>query len=484
MLKLETLANTSVQLLILAFLMSFSPLLASSAYAAESMSLEDVIKLATKNSEAIQASDKSIESIDAEIAGRDLLLSPRLTAEVADAQNSLLKANSTQPPSHSRLLDVSLTKLFSTGTLVALTAGHENSLTNSANYRNIGNWEVRLTQSLWRDGFGRGTSLRHDAEDSEKKSRVLNALYERQSFLVQLESAYWDLVLALKQQSIRLSNIEKSEQIERWTRNRVRRSAAEQSDLVQAQALVSSRRLELLGNKNQIDSAKNRLRELIPNQNPDQWTLNLSALEQTRPLTSLVDRPSGSAAPMRLNSLSAMYLARQSQVEAEQVSDKLNPQLDAYVSYGQNGADERFSTSWNNAVEPDFTSTRVGVQLSVDLDVGLKNQQRRAVRLNAESNALIANAQKRSSEIGWSDLARQTDELKKQVEESNRLADLQQKKVQAERSRYNLGRSTVFQLITFEVDAANAQVSLYQIMASLRKLESQARVFTQQQDGK
>jgi hypothetical protein len=103
--------------------------------------------------------------------------------------------------------------------------------------------------------------------------------------------------------------------------------------------------------------------------------------------------------------------------------------------------------------------------------------------LNAEANALLANAQKRSSEIGWSDLLRQVEELKKQVDESNRLADLQVKKVQAERSRYNLGRSTVFQLITFEVDAGNAQIALYQVMAGLRKLESQARVFTQQQEG-
>jgi outer membrane protein TolC len=449
---------------------------------AQTLSVEDVISLARQNSETLQANEKTIQAISAEISGRDLVLSWRLDSEIADARDQRDTLTPTQR-FRTKLIDASLNKLFSTGTQLGISIGSEVTDLGATGERNIGEWELKLSQSLWRDGFGRSTSLRREAERAELQSRTLTTLFQRQNFLVELESAYWDLALALREEEIREGNIEKSEQVERWTRDRVRRSVAEPADLLQAQALTSNRQLELISVRNRIDSLRNRFRQLIPNQNPDAWKIDLKSMEVTRPLDSLLAFSTGSSTPLRLDSLSTRFLAEQAAAEASRVDENLQPKLDAYVSYGQNGRDERLGAAWDRARDPEFSSTRIGVLFSMDLDSGLKEDQRRAARLNAESRSLEARAQERLSVVGWSDLNREIESLKKQAEEANRLAEFQERKVAAERNRYRLGRTTVFQLITFEIDAANSKVELARILSNLRKAESRARVFTRQQDG-
>lgn len=474
----------AVSVLVILFILTFD---LPRAFGGETLSLEDLLTLAGRNSETVQAVDKSIQSIESDISSRDLLLSPQINADLASTYDS----RSTLSPSkrfHAQLLEVSLTKLFSTGTTLSFTGGHQitdlsTSDSTAAGTRNIGEWEVRLSQALWRGAFGRDTRLRHNSEEAELKSRTIGALTTRQNFFMNLESVYWDLALALKQEQIQKTTIQLSKTVEKWTRDRVNRFNAEPTDLLQAQALVSNRELSLIGIRNTIAALKNQLRELIPNFDPSAWTLNLNSLEDDRPLESLMLSSAGSNEPVRLDTLTSIYSARQAEVDAARIDDSLRPKLDAYVSYGQNGSDERFGPAWNNAADPSFSSARVGVALSVDLDWRLKNDRRRAAELNAQSLTLQAQARKRSSEVGWSDLQRQVTELRAQVKEARRLADFQTCKADAERRRYRLGRTTVFQLITFEVDATEAELQVYRLLADLRKVESRARLFTRWQDG-
>jgi len=83
--------------------------------------------------------------------------------------------------------------------------------------------------------------------------------------------------------------------------------------------------------------------------------------------------------------------------------------------------------------------------------------------------------------LEWSDLNRQVGSLRRQVESATRLADLQEKKIEAELRRFRLGRTTIFQLISFEVDASEARLQQHRLAVELRKTESRARLFTRDQ---
>lgn len=453
-----------------------------SSQTARAITLDELVETAKQNSETLMAAEKTIQAAQAEIRGRDLVLSPRIDAEISSIREnkaSILPINRYR----SQLLTTSLTKLFSTGTQLSATVSNDYNENSSQGLRNVGLWSFSISQSLWRDGFGHGTTLRHEAESNELKSRVLTAQYNKQAFLIDLEAAYWDLILAMRQEEVARENIEKSSTVEKWTRDRVRRSTAENADLLQAQALTQNRELELRGLRNSILSLQNRIRQLVPGLKPETWKIDLREIEKARSTEALMASSAGQGEPIRLDSLSASFRSLQANAEAERTIETLKPKLDAYASYGQSGQNTDFGVSWSQSADPEFSSTRVGVQFSMELDSGLREDQRQAARLNAQARNLEAQAQQRLSQVGWFDLNRQIDDLKKQAEEATRLAQTQERKVQAERSRYRLGRTTVFQLITFEIDATNSQLTLSRILSDLRKAESRIRLFTRAQDG-
>lgn len=445
------------------------------------INVNDLIELAKRDSELIKATEKSLESLEAEIKSRDLVLTANVTADLAmfnDHLETMSVSNTNRD--NSGLLDLTLTKPFSTGTKFTLNVTHD--LLHSENFtgeRNVAGWKATLSQALWRDSFGRENRLRRSAEQSELLSRRYQILFDRQQFLVNLENAFWDYTFALREIALRNETIDRSTALEKWVRQRIGKYAAEGSDLLQVKALVSQRQLDLSAAKNRLETAMNTIRGYIPSVDPVTWQPDLNSFEKDRSPTSLLAGGSTSpASPVRLDALSSNFKVAQSKTEAERVADNLKPQLDAYVSYGANGIDEHTSSSWSEASRREHDATRVGVLLSIDLDQSLKNQKRKAAQLSAEAEAYRAATLSRQSNLGWSDLIRSIENLREQVKESKELADLQNRKAKLERRRYEQGRTTVLQITTYEVDAAQSELRFYEVLSQLRKAESLARLFT------
>jgi len=462
-----------MSLFILTFLLGFSHA------APAAMTVDDVIKRSEDNSEVAKAAQKTVESIRLEIKARDLVLGWELNGEASSVHDNRDQVTFAQ---RSRYDDITFTlqKLFSTGTTFSLNGSHDNSQYTTLGQRNNEGWEVRLTQSLWRDAFGHNTHLRWEGEKAELVSRQAQAYYNLENFYVTVESLYWDLSVAIRQQEVRKKNIENGERLLYWTRERAKNSAAEASDVYQAEALVSQAKLDAINAQNSIDTLKNQLRTYLPNLRSEDIVIDENSLGKIRSVDNLIVKE-GSGEPRRLDTISAVYLANQAEATARQVKDSYRPRVDAYVGYGQNGIAPGFSNAWDRSLDSDHNITRVGVQLSIDLSRGLVSDRVRSAELAAEAQRLNAQTQSRTSTLSWDDLRRQVNVLKQRLDEATHLADLQNHKVIEERKRFRLGRSTVFQLVTYELDVANAELTMYQSMADLRKAESQARYFTTMQ---
>lgn len=446
---------------------------------AKPFTIDDVIALAKSNSETIKASEKSLQSVNAEIQARDLgLLTPTLTSELAlfNDHRETLSATPTSR-NNSGLFDLSLTKPFSTGTKFSLDVNH--NLLRSDNFtgeRNVAAWEAKLTQSLWRNSFGRDTRLRHNSEKAELLARQYQILYDQQLFLANVEGSFWDYSLALKELQLRNQTIERSQSLVKWVKSRIGRFAAESSDLLQVQALESQRQIDLVDAQNRLEIAASNLRGYIPGVDPKSWNVDKNAMEIERnPLQLLAI--AGSSTPSRLDALASKYKAKQSSLEAERTSDSLKPQLDAFALYGANGIDPYFSPSWDEAGRRVHSEGQVGLLLTVDLDQGLKSQRRTSAKLAAEADAYRSQALARQSSVGWEEISRNIENLKMQVQEAKALSDLQNKKVTSERRRYEQGRTTVLTITTYEVDAAQSEINYYRLLTNLRKAEAVARTF-------
>jgi outer membrane protein TolC len=443
------------------------------------LSIDELIQKTQNESEVAQAAQKTLKSIELEIASRDLLLGWQFNGEFTNVHDDRDQVAFAQRTEY-KTFTFNLAKPFSTGTTFLLTGSHDDSTYTTPRLPNNESWEVRLTQSLWRDAFGHATAVRYEGERAELISRKAQAYYDLQNFLVSVEQAYWDLSVALKEQQIRAKNIENGKRLELWTRRRASHSAAEKSDLLQSQALVSQATLDAINAENQIEVLKTRLRQYLPNLTdiqPDD-----RSLEKDRAVQTMIVKD-GSAEPRRLDSLSARFLAAQAEAEAKKVRDSYRPRVDAYAAYGQNGMGPDFDNAWNRATNGDHSISRVGVVLSIDLSRGLVADRVKAAELAAQARVLQAQTQNRFSQLSWTDLVRQVNLLRQRAEESSRLADLQMRKVAEERKRFQLGRSTVFQMVTYELDAATAELNKYRSLGDLRKAESQARLYTTMDKG-
>ncbi len=448
-----------------------------SAQILQTKNLQSWLNQAFSESESLKAVDKNLKSLEAEIKSRDIALSGLFTFQAENFNNDQ-DAVTFARRSRSRFIDLIYEKPFATGSKLSLTSGHDRSKIDTFGIRNTADWEVRLTQSLWKDAFGRSTRYRHQGERAELLSRKANLIYERQLLILDLEGTYWDLSLALKEEQVRLKNIEISQRLRSWTKDRIRKSAAEKSDLLQAEALVSSGELDLVSVRNQIETLKNKIRQILPLK-ADQIILpELSELEVIRPVESLLVSQGSLETPKRLDTASSTYLAQQAEVEVKKVRESLKPDVSAYASYGQNGIAQSFDDAWNRAGDSRHSGIRFGVLIKVYLDRSITDEQEKAATLAAQADRLNADSLFRSVKLEWQDLNRRLDVLKNQVSEAHRLAQFQKQKVEEERRLYKLGRSTVFQLVTFEVEAAQAEIRKFQFMSNLRKLESQARLFT------
>ncbi|HEX4925305.1 MAG TPA: TolC family protein [Bdellovibrionales bacterium] len=444
--------------------------------------VDELLKLARERSESLKSLELSVRAAEETVRARELELSPKLASElgmIRDNRESLLSSRQTS----NNFIDISLSKLFASGTTFTLSAGNTAAETTTAGSQNTAEWEARISQSLWRNAFGRGTRLRRDSDQSELRARKFQLEFQRQTLLVGLEDLYWDLALALQEEQTRLRNIERSDALERWIRDRVRRAAAERADLLQVEGLSSDRRLSLLEVRGRIARLQNSLREAIPGFDPKDFKISEKTLDSDRDARALMTGSSSQGDPIRLDTLAARFTAREARAEAARAADTVSPLLDAYAAYGRNGIRPEPGEAWNRATGSDFSQTQVGLLLSLDLDRGLTSAQRRASELEAEAAELAAQASARGSMTLWSELNRNIAQLREQLTEARKSADIHRRNAQAEQKRYQLGRITAFQAVTIEIAASESELEVYRLLNALRKAEARARLYTRDIDG-
>jgi outer membrane protein TolC len=466
--------------LILCFFCLSSELIAET----QILSLEELLERVEKDNEDQQVASLRLEAKEADIISRDLVLAPQLKSEIGLSRDNRVGFGS-RPSSHSQYLQVSVTKPFESGTTVAMSSGMERANAQGfAGPAYATDWEILLTQSLWRDQFGRMTSLRRQEESLERKTLGWEILLQRQRRLLAVEEAYWDLLEAMKNQETLKENLSQSQKIESWLKQRVRRSAAEAVDLLQVKALSAQRKLELAKSEDAIFQARLQLSNLAPGLGSGDWQPRMEELGQQRELSSLLASNGNQAhgdlqsTPTRLEILTGEATLKQAQLSAERIAEEALPDLQVFLQHGHGGAREPWVESWSDTLGVRQTGTSIGLQLSMILDADLLGQRDTAARLSAAASALEVAAIRRQSQLSWQEIARQANALQERITQVETWVKLEKQKAREERKRFEQGRSTTFQVISFEVDAAQAEFEVFRLHAQMRRVEGLARLYT------
>jgi outer membrane protein TolC len=430
-----------------------------------------------------EATNSEIQAIQLDFASRELVLQPLLSLNANRANDnrevfSTIPGQGRQQKPRIDTVSVTLSKPFSTGTTVSITPSWQHALTPAAtpDQRYTSDWNIAISQNLWKDFLGRSTTLRRRREDFERKQQLALAMSKRGQVLVDFETLYWDWALALRQKELQEKNLKRSREILKWTQDRYNRAAAESTDLLQAKALLTQREVQLTILQQTLTQAITNIKRYFPGAD---WIPNSNDLHVARTPEALAQEWKADD----LNEVSQLdYLAAKNEAGAAEQSalearESIRPNLTLNLTYGKNALDTTADDSIHRSLDETHEYSAVGVTFSTGLDLG--NEYRKVDSARAAEKAAKQRREAREdlNKVAWKQLKQELRDLEEQAEKTKQLVTLQLKKSDAERDRYRKGRTTAFEAITFEQEASEAEITLWQLYALIRKTEARARLF-------
>lgn len=377
-------------------------------------------------------------------------------------------------------------KKWSSGTQTQLTLGVTDqsqtfvgSLAGESRYA-IGNLGVQLSQSLWKDGFGRATQLRSERESVALQiSRLARQANEAQ-LLIRAEQQFWDYIYLGEELSQRKDSFERAKRIENWTARRVRDGIAEKSDLIGAQALVAMRELQLMMAQDNFRSLEQELKQTL--QLPSASSLpELSAKWEisSHPQAHKLNASHFSNEWIRTDAQIALLESQLKKTVANEVKEQLKPDLVLEAQYKTNSVEDTASQSFSGVTDASRPTTAVGLKVQWAFGSDSKTAQLKSATFEQQSAQVKAARLQVESDHIKKELISSFQEIGRKIEIAKRAASLQNQKAQAEQSRLSKGRAITSQVIQSEQEASEASLTLLKLQAEQFKLLSQLRLFTQ-----
>lgn len=371
-----------------------------------------------------------------------------------------------------------ISKKFSTGTTLSAQWGQAHSDIEGLAFPFVPAWDSRYTlavsQSLWKDGFGRGVRLRHEREEASARVNVLTAELQARQALVDAESVFWDMAVQILDRQQKADALKRAEKIRVWTLRRLNNGIGDRADRLQVESLLASRRVAQINSDDAFASAKQRALDTLGLPEIDLAGFKPEILSKERSLSS------GEGDPRRLDIWIQHYAAKIGESAARETNEMLRPDLSLTGAFGANARDSGIGTSSSDALKSDTSVYRVGVKLALSLDFGLKRDLRAAANAEATAARLKSDKLSRDGSSSWSELVRRHKELGASIVAMEALVKAQESQLAREQERLAVGRTTTFQVISFEQSVADSHLALLQLRAGQRKLEAASRLYLNQ----
>lgn len=332
---------------------------------------------------------------------------------------------------------------------------------------------LELSLPLWKNGFGR--SARAQEESIRAQSTAQQSLTEAQIIQlgIQAESAYWRCSAAKEAVDVQAQSLKSAEGIKAYVTRKVNMELGENSDVVQASALVEARKLQMLQAENEARAAAQALNALI-NVNSDEVPKEMERIDSKKVLTVSLsaERPG-----YRADVVAAQAQTRAAQANSISSAESVRPTLDLYGSYAMNGRGDDIGDA-SSSVSSDNRDTKViGVRFSMPLNLGAESDVIRSARLR--SNAALTNYQKVlfEQEVAWKEMTRKLNESKLNLKMALSVEEIQGRKLELEKKRLRQGRTTTYQVLLFEQDYLDAQLGRIQNATQILSIESQSKAY-------
>lgn len=348
-----------------------------------------------------------------------------------------------------------------TGTDIELSAAQSRSSSNRAPTQQETRLGLTVTQALLR-GFGPTVNL---ATVRQAELETLASKYELRGFvealLAETESAYWRHVLAREEIAIFERSLEVarqqydqvSQRIEVGVLPQTEAAAARTEIAVREQALIDARsslraaRLELMRLMNA--GPMNRMeREIVPTSDA-QLAPEPIEDETERIVLARQSRADLSEARLRLE---------QNRLEVIRTRNGLLPRLDLFIAVGKTGYGASFDDSVSELDGPTYDFA-IGAEFSQALGQLVAEGQYEASRAARDQAAASVRNLEQIVEFDVLLALNDLERARQQIQATTTTRELQEKTVQAEIERFDVGTSTTLLVAQAQRDLLQAQIN-------------------------
>lgn len=331
--------------------------------------------------------------------------------------------------------------------------------------------KLELVMPLWRNFGGNETSgdidqIKYQAKALAKQAEI--AWIDRQNAV---EDAFYKVLSQQESFNIQKDSLSRAEKILNWTDGRVKRNLVDASDLYQAQAAVASRKFDLINAETQLRDAS-RIFNSLRGVTGDQVTEKLLGVDLD--LAKL--KIGKNKARTRKDTLAQKELNQSSEAMYRAQREKNKPSLDLTLQAYTQGRDAYMKPAQDETFK-DQDYFYIGVNFTLPLDQLNASRARSGFASLERSQKLLEQARARDENLTWEQTIDLSDDIAKQVVLIRELEVLQKKKADAERDRLNRGRSTTFQVLSFEQEYNSIRARRIQIELQARQFINSLALF-------
>jgi outer membrane protein TolC len=445
------------------------------------LTLQDYIHQVKLNNDGIKGPQASSEGSGLRSKEGTLLLAPTafITAQTSRDLRETLSSSFQGTQTSTAAYSLGLSKLTTFGLQAKLSYNLHSTSISGASPALVTQPEyydarptLEFTQSIWRNGFGREVRATQDLLEAQALVVSYAEGFRVTAALAQAEAAYWRLVIAREAVKVQRESLDRFTKMRDWNARRTNLNLTDRADLLQAEAGLQARKLDL---KTAMDEEQSAARALNTIRGIDSNVVdaNLSSLEFFR--VHEIKPPTRKE--FRQDVLAAQEQQRAAIANSIIGRERNSPAFELFANLSLNGRDADINPALKESVTGQYPWTVVGIRLSAPLDFSTLSETRKGYHLDIHAAGLSYARKVFEQEREWNDLSQKLEDAKKRLILANSVETAQHEKLLHEKTRHSRGRTTTFQVLLFEQDFANAQLAYLRAQAEILGLVAQMKTF-------
>jgi outer membrane protein TolC len=452
--------------------------LAAWAGPARATSLPELLQHAVQHAPDLASARIDIAIAEAQIEQTFARDDWQLRAQVLGSSRSTFIGGFTIDRSTTITGDVDVSRLLPTGGTLTFHAGTEfQRATSPISGEPANNWFDEVSASFSQPLLRGGGRWLYEANQHRAELSRDAAVLQRRLVAIQavqtVVSAYWDLVLAEQQIAITRANLDLANERLRVTTLGAQGGKIPRSEIPAVEQIIATREEDLLTAELGVLDRSITLRRAtgLPIGAGElglRVASDLATTDVSLDLGQLTERAYAASPELA-------QLAKQDEgtrLDIRVTENGLLPQLDAALTLGPMGQDEKFGAALENLVK--LKSIAIGGSLTYQRAFGQEDVRGRARELREQRKQLEVNAFDIRAQIAQT-MARAVAQLalaKRRLALSQRAIELAKQNIQIEEARFNLGKSTNFDVLNRAEELRQAELREAQAKIDWHKAEA------------